>query len=114
LVKEKNDTTKVGQLASGLKKLGGLLGLLQDNPNSFLQQGRILINIEAQGFSVFAEGVVLSKEEVEVEIEKQIQLRAEAKRNKDWVNADKIRDELKANGVILEDAPSGATTWRRE
>jgi cysteinyl-tRNA synthetase len=113
-VKEKNDTTKVGQLASGLKKLGGLLGLLQDNPNSFLQQGRILINIEAQGFSVFAEGVVLSKEEVEVEIEKQIQLRAEAKRNKDWVNADKIRDELKANGVILEDAPSGATTWRRE
>jgi cysteinyl-tRNA synthetase len=39
--------------------------------------------------------------------------RAEAKKNRDFIKADRIRDELKAEGIILEDGPDG-TTWRRE
>jgi cysteinyl-tRNA synthetase len=46
-------------------------------------------------------------------IEARIVKRAEAKENRDFATADRIRDELKAEGVILEDGPSG-TTWRKE
>lgn len=45
-------------------------------------------------------------------IEAQIKARAEAKKNKDYALADKIRNELKEQGIVLEDTPQG-TTWKR-
>jgi len=84
-------------LAATLKQLGGLLGILQDDPEGFLKSG-----------------AVDSTELTVVFIEQQIQDRLDAKKAKNWALADQIRNDLKAQGVILEDAPDGATRWRRE
>ncbi|MBI1943338.1 MAG: cysteine--tRNA ligase [Betaproteobacteria bacterium] len=80
--------------ASQLKALGGVLGLLQRTPEEFLQAGP---------------GAVPSEQEV---VEK-IEARLAARRQKNFSEADRIRGELEASGVILEDGPNG-TTWRRK
>ena len=92
----KTDKTKANILATTLKELAAVLGILQDEPENFLKGTEI-----QDGLS-------------EDEISQQIQARIEAKKNKNWAQADQIRDELKEQGIILEDAPSGETTWRRE
>jgi cysteinyl-tRNA synthetase len=79
------------ELAGLLKALGGVLGLLQQVPQAFLQTG-----------------VSLS----EADIQAQIQARAQAKKDRDFASADRIRQELAAQGVVLKDSPTG-TTWER-
>jgi cysteinyl-tRNA synthetase len=93
--KKENKLEKVGELASSLRSLGGLLGILQDDPDTFLKAG---------GDAVLGED----------EIGQHIQARLDAKKAKDWALADKIRNDLKEQGVILEDSPDGTTSWRRE
>ena len=79
------------ELSGLLKALGGVLGLLQQVPQAFLQTG-----------------VSLS----EADIQAQIQARAQAKKDRDFASADRIRQELAAQGVALKDSPTG-TTWER-
>ena len=47
------------------------------------------------------------------DIEKIIEERQQARANKDWATADRIRDELKAQGITLKDTPQGVT-WIKE
>ncbi|WP_305906763.1 cysteine--tRNA ligase [Methylomarinum sp. Ch1-1] len=96
LNKSKNNPDKIQALAATLKFLGSILGILQDDPDNFLKGGA-----NKEGLS-------------EQDIEQLIEERAQAKQNKDWAKADQIRDQLKAQGIVLEDAPGGKTTWRRE
>jgi cysteinyl-tRNA synthetase len=93
-VKEK-DSDKAGLLAYHLKRLGGLLGILQDDADNFLKGNQAQGNSSDDG------------------IEAQILARIAAKKAKDWSQADRIRDELKQQGVIVEDKPDGTTSWRR-
>lgn len=88
-------------LAAGLKRLGGVLGLLQDDPDEWLK-----------GAGAQSEGEELADGPGDAEIERKIADRLEARKNKNWAESDRIRDELKAQGIILEDSAKG-TTWRR-
>lgn len=92
-----DDLNTAKHCAATLIKLGSLLGLLQDDPEHYLQ-----------GLEV-SDDDSLNKEQ----IEQMIVQRLEARKNKDFSESDRIRDELKAQGIVLEDG-AGGTTWRRE
>ena len=82
-------------LASALRELASVLGLLEQDPEQFLQSG-------AQ----------VDTEEV-AEIEALIQQRIEARASKNWALADQARDRLNALNIVLEDSAEG-TIWRRK
>ena len=92
--KEK-DSKKAQEYASELSYLAASLGLLNQNPETFLRGGD-----DADGMSAD-------------EIDTLIMQRNQARDNKDWAESDRIRDVLKEQGIVLEDA-GGNTTWRRE
>ena len=82
--------TKDSHTQALLKNLAAVLGLLQRTPDEFLQ-GEL---------------------EQSLDIEELIQARLQAKKNKNFAEADAIRKQLADAGIILEDTPQG-TTWRR-
>jgi len=88
-----SDAGAAARWASLLRRLGGILGLLDRDPLAFLRAGA------TDGLS-------------EADIEQQIAARLAARKSKNFAEADRIRDDLKARGVILEDG-FGTTTWRR-
>jgi len=85
-------TAEASRHAASLVAAGSLLGLLQQNPEIWLKgdQGDDAAIAEA------------------------IERRNAARKSRDFGAADRIRDELAAQGVILEDKPGGKTAWRRE
>ncbi|MCB1935379.1 MAG: cysteine--tRNA ligase [Nitrosomonas sp.] len=97
LANQVNKTRSVEQ-ASLLKMLGALLGLLQQNPQSYLQS--IASAEVTEGFSA-------------ERIEQMIQQRLAARKAKQFSEADAIRQTLLEAGIVLEDGPQG-TTWRRQ
>ncbi|CAB5567722.1 cysteine--tRNA ligase [Providencia hangzhouensis] len=90
------DMSAANGMAAQLRELASVLGLLEQDPEVFLKGG-------AQ-----------TEDDAEVaKIEALIQQRLDARKNKDWAQADAARDELTAMGVVLEDGATG-TTWRRK
>ncbi len=92
LGEEKDDAARArakGELLAG----GALLGFLGQDPEDWFKQGG-------------------AGDVDEADIDRLLIERAEARKAKDFARADQIRDELAAQGIIIEDGPSGAT-WRR-
>ncbi len=88
--------TQSAELAGVLKALGGCLGLLQGDPGAYLQAG-----LGDTGQSVDA-----------AQIMQMIAERAKAKQERDFAQADRIRQRLTDMGVVLKDSAAG-TTWER-
>ena len=93
---KQEDMTAANGLAAQLRQLAGVLGLLTQDPEQFLQSG-------AQSES----------DEDAAKIEALIKQRNDARASKEWALADAARDALTDMGIVLEDGPQG-TTWRRK
>ena len=113
LAKEVN-SSKSAEAAAQLKALGGVLGLLQDDPTEFLQQTLLpplFINANIfEGSDTLT--ATLTVKHTPASIDNLIAARTAAKQAKNYAEADRIRKELLAEGIVLEDSATG-TTWRR-
>jgi cysteinyl-tRNA synthetase len=87
----------IAERASALETMCEALGLLQDGPEAFLSRKKTRW-MRQQGFA-------------EEEVQKAIAARDHARMNKNWREADRIRNELLAKGIVVEDTRSG-TTWK--
>lgn len=102
--------TKSAEAAGLLKKLANLIGLLLAKPESFLQTS-VDLHVHSSVHGMISDEVALATIGHEGSIEKMIAKRAEAKKAKNFAEADRIRKALADQGIILEDGPNG-TTWR--
>ncbi|MCB1764340.1 MAG: class I tRNA ligase family protein, partial [Gammaproteobacteria bacterium] len=90
-----SDEDQAALLAAELLRMGAVLGILQEEPESYLRGG----TVSQEGLS-------------DQTIETLVQQRLEARNARDWAQADRLRDQLKEAGVLLEDTSKG-TSWRR-
>ena len=81
-------------LAGSLRAGSALLGLLWENPETWFQGGEAKDGLSAET------------------IEAMIEARSAARKARDFGEADRIRDSLQAQGILLDDGPAG-TTWKR-
>jgi cysteinyl-tRNA synthetase len=89
--RDEGDAEASQRAAATLMRMGAVLGLLGQAPEAYLQG---------------------SEPDSGLEIEALIEARNQARARRDWATADRVRDELAARGIVLEDT-LGRTTWRR-
>jgi cysteinyl-tRNA synthetase len=98
--KAAGDEATASSAAAALRFMGEILGLLQQDPDEYLKRG-------------VATGPSAPAGLTDVEIEEFLQARRAARAAKHFAESDRIRDQLSAAGVVVEDKPGGATEWRR-
>lgn len=91
------DNAKIIALTTTLRHMGAILGVLQKDPEQFFQT-----NFNTNGDKYIVDN-----------IQEKIRIREQARKEKDWEKADKIRKELEKAGIVLEDTSQG-TKWKIE
>lgn len=114
--KDANDQENVFRMVGALVEMGKSLGLLRREPKEFLK-----LKMISRSFRFTWNNEIITSDasrqdntvgSVDAQVSELVLLREKARKEKNWAESDRIRDELKAQGVILEDGPQG-TTWRR-
>ena len=100
VLKTAGDQRGAAARAAELRRLGGILGLLERQPEEWLLTHSELTGAASTGGRPVA-----------AEIERLVVARTEARRARNWAESDRIRDLLATQGVVLEDGPTG-TSWR--
>jgi cysteinyl-tRNA synthetase len=95
LAKAAGDASKASVAAATLRALGATLGILQQDPDTYLKR--------SAGNKSLSAG----------EVEALLALRREARAAKNFAESDRIRNLLTTAGILLEDKPGGSTEWRR-
>jgi cysteinyl-tRNA synthetase len=107
--KDAGDERRAAGLAAELRSLAQVLGLARVSAEQWLRQAKGGMRAPADAASAAAPAGGVE----DAEIERRIEARAAARAAKNWAESDRIRDELAALGVVLEDRPGGGTLWRR-
>jgi len=93
--KASGNTAKVARAAATLRAMGAVLGVLQQDPDTYLKR-----SVGDQTMS-------------DADIEALLAARRAARAAKNFAESDRIREQLTGAGILLEDKPGGATQWRR-
>jgi cysteinyl-tRNA synthetase len=107
--KAAGDAQKASQRAAELLKLGHVLGLLHLAPAEFLRKPKLPAPEAAATSHATQSAAALDEQQIEALINE----RREARRSKNFKRSDEIRNQLAAQGIVLEDKPDGTTEWRR-
>jgi cysteinyl-tRNA synthetase len=100
--KAAGDTGRASAAAGALLAMGRMLGLLQQDPDRYLKRGAAPVLPEDSASRL-----------TDIEIEQRLAARRAARAAKNFAESDRIRDQLSAAGIVLEDKPGGLTEWRR-
>ena len=103
VAKAAGDAPRVAALAAGLRSLGGVLGILAFDPETWLKT-RPASGLEPRAADAIAQPDA-------AEIDALVAARTAARKARDFAESDRLRDELVRRGVVLEDGPLG-TRWR--
>jgi cysteinyl-tRNA synthetase len=93
--KSVQDAGRSAAASATVRAMGAILGVLQQDPDTYLKRS------------------VGLKTMPDIEIEALLEARRAARGAKDFAESDRIRDQLTAAGILLEDKPGGTTQWRR-
>jgi cysteinyl-tRNA synthetase len=103
VAKAAGERDRARAIAAEMRQLGAHIGLLGRAPEEWLATRSALV----AGEDAASEGLDAAA------IDRLVAARIEARRARNWPESDRIRDDLAAAGVLLEDGPGG-TTWRRK
>ena len=111
--KDRGEERRAAALAAELRALGAVLGLFALSPAQWFRLAKPAVLPAGTKPEASGQVPTASLAIGDAEVEARIAARAQARGAKNWAESDRIREELAAAGIILEDKPGGQTAWRR-